>query len=240
MNLAQARSHVQGENPATQPISEAAAARGITQLVHFTPLENIIGMLSLGALLPRRTLLEKAEVDQVTHLRDYLCLNDKMRLDYRTDCLNLSIQHPNSYLFSRFRSLHTACDLWVVLFLEPALLDIPGTVFTVGNAASSAVRSHGTGEELAAFEALFAESVETRFDRGPTSRRPGLAACYPTDIQAEVLLPHEVPLDEIVAFAVENEEHAARLKALFRVSNYADTAEKVVVNPALFSSTRSL
>ncbi len=259
--MSQVQSQVKVESTLSQSISEAAAARGITHLVHFTPIENIIGMLTLGALVPRRTLLEKAEGDNFTYLRDYLCLNDMMRYDYRTDCLNLSIQHPNSKLFYEFRRRHVQCDLWVVLMLWPSLLDLPGTVFTIGNAASKVVQRTGSGEGQEAFNKLFAKTVEVDREKRRyhtirearnrgwackgyqaiwVNRKRDLAACYPTDIQAEVLLPHEVPLEEIMAFAVENEEHAARLKAICQGSNYADTAERVVVNPTLFSSTRSL
>jgi len=57
---------------------------------------------------------------------------------------------------------------------------------------------------------------------------------YPTDVQAEVLLPAAVPIERICAFAVAGGEHACRLKGLLRVTGAERLCERVKEDPAVF------
>ncbi len=74
--------------------------RGIEYLIHFTPTINLMGIFEQGKLLSR-ALLEEFDVAQ-TDIRDYVEFTDDIRFDDK-NYINLSIQHPNSFLFNRFR-----------------------------------------------------------------------------------------------------------------------------------------
>jgi hypothetical protein len=221
------------------PIADAARKRGISRLIHFTPAENLIGMIGTGNILPQQELLAYARIRKDAFLLDYIRINDALRYDGRRDCINLSIQHPNAYLFRRFREQHKPCDLWVVLTLPVECLDIPGTVFTTGNAASSHVRKHGTATGIDGFEALFSDHlISANMQGSRTLARGVLASQYPTDIQAEVLLPAPVDLMRIVSFSVENEEHARRLTGMFRCTSAIALSDRVTVEPDLFGERK--
>jgi hypothetical protein len=218
-----------------QSVVAAARLRGITRLVHFTPLQNLIGMVRIGEVLPQRALLAYAEDRRDAFLLDYVRINDELRLDGRRDCVNLSIQHPNTFLFRRFRERHLACDLWVVLSFPPDLLDTPNALFTTGNAAATAVKRYGTAGGVAGFEALFADdvpSVGASCGREPAHGR--LAPCYPASVQAEALLPAAIPLSRISAVSVETDEDAARVAGLLRCLDTGCLVSRVGVCPELF------
>lgn len=224
---------------ACQSVAEAARRRGITRLVHFTPLENLMGMVRLGEVLPQRALLACATSTRDAFLLDYIRINDELRLDGRRDCINLSIQHPNTCLFRRFRERHVACDLWLVLSFSAVLLDAPGALFTTGNAAATAVKRHGTAGGVSGFEALFADGCALPgMPAGRMVPRGRLAPCHPTSIQAEVLLPAAIPVDRIAAISAETREGAARTAALLRCMGAASLAARTAVCPELFTERK--
>lgn len=172
-------------------------------------------------------------------LLDYIRINDELRLDGRRDCINLSIQHPNTCLFRRFRERHVACDLWLVLSFSAVLLDAPGALFTTGNAAATAVKRHGTAGGVSGFEALFADGCALPgMPAGRMVPRGRLAPCHPTSIQAEVLLPAAIPVDRIAAISAETREGAARTAALLRCMGAASLAARTAVCPELFTERK--
>ncbi|RZJ88565.1 MAG: DUF4433 domain-containing protein, partial [Chryseobacterium sp.] len=74
--------------------------RGIESLIHFTPTINLLSIFEQGKLLSR-ALLEKFDIEQ-TDIFDYVEFTDGARFDDKR-FINLSVSHPNSYLFSRFQ-----------------------------------------------------------------------------------------------------------------------------------------
>ena len=91
--------------------------RGIEHLIHFTPTINLLSIFEQGKLLSR-TLLEQFDIDQ-TDIFDYIEFTDDIRFDDKS-FINLSIQHPNSFLFNRFRQ-KTANEhhiYWCVLKID--------------------------------------------------------------------------------------------------------------------------
>ena len=185
--------------------------RGISRLVHFTPLNNLFSIIEMQAVVARDRVLRIAKERADQFLLDYVNFNDSVRLDGRTSYINLSIEHPNTTLFSRFRERYTICDVWCVLQLVPQCLGLPGALYCVGNAASSRVRSCGTGATIDHLLALFADKVVTGNQYGQrTLTRVNLAACYPTDPQAEVLVPGEIDLSLVKSVAFEDEQSMRR------------------------------
>jgi hypothetical protein len=216
-------------------VAAVARGRGISQLVHFTPLNNLIGIMELRALAARDRVLELARQKADQHLLDYIAFNDRLRLDRRTGYVNLSIQHPNARLFRRFRTACTWCDVWCVLLIVPDCLDAPGVLFSIGNAAASQVRQTGTGAGLKSFEALFREAIIVSNRLGQYRLVRGeLTACHPTDPQAEVLYPDEVPLTFVQALAFENPMDRARAHAAMKLAIPGVLLPSCTVNPELF------
>lgn len=112
----------------------------ITRLIHFTPLVNLLGMLDCHAIMPMDRVRAYAAAHPESDLLDYIQRNDRLRLDRRTDCINLSLQRTNAGLFRRFRT--NLCNLmgvqdlaWCVLELDPTLCAHPGVNFTTTLAA---------------------------------------------------------------------------------------------------------
>lgn len=222
-------------HPDADVIIAAARERGITRLVHFTPLINLLSIVEMRAIIARDRVIEIARQKADQHLLDYIDFNDRLRLDRHTRHINLSVQHPNSSLFRRFREACTWCDVWCVLLVTPEYLALPGVLFSRGNAASSYVRRTGTGSSAADFLALFAEEQVTANQYGTRSIvRSGLASCYPTDPQAEVMVPDEIPLCGVDGFAFESETARIRAAAALRVLLPDATLPELVVIPELY------
>ena len=186
-----------------------AATHGATRLCHFTPALNLPHILRDGQIRPTAALGEDVRA----------CFNptDLIRLDGHPDCVCCSIQYPNGFYLARARQsgrLQHFPD-WVVLLLPLALIDRPGALFSPRNAAA------GSGAHLQAGEAgldrCYAPSVvgasATTFTRGPRH----LHGC-PTDQQAEVLVPGNVPMADVtgivVASATQARAELARLRTI--------------------------
>ncbi len=185
-----------------------ARERGISRLVHFTPLNNLLGIMNLRGILARRKIEEYARVMNDDFLLDYISYNDSHRFDKRVDCINLSIEHINHLLFRRFREKFLECDNWCVIEIDPICLEKDGVIFTTGNAASSYVRTHGTQSGLSGLQALYADSVVSGavYNLHMETRSASLSPAYPTNQQAEVLFPEEIPIPLIKALVFENDQ----------------------------------
>ncbi len=96
------------------------SSRGIEHLIHFTPTINLLSIFEQNKLLSR-DLLEKFDIEQ-TDIFDYIEFTDDIRFDDKS-YINLSIQHPNSFLFNRFRekTKEDAHVNWCVLKLTKNL-----------------------------------------------------------------------------------------------------------------------
>ena len=170
--------------PRRPEVVSAAAERGITQVVHFTTVKGATGVLAKGAIQSRRRLPEEDYLEHV-YQPNAKFRKDKAWLDY----VNLSITRINDWMFDHSVRWHAPeHNSWVVLVLDVELLGDPGVVFaTTNNIYPSCHRYEG----LEGFDALFAERVRGRYRREHT--RAGKRPEWPTDRQAEVLYPGEVP-----------------------------------------------
>lgn len=201
-------------------IEDFIRERGISRLVHFTPLINLIGIYEIGALWARSQIDGFAKEHDNFFLLDYIRWNDKFRLDGRMDCINLSIQRINHVLFRSFRNKFNQCDVWCILEFSPELMERDGVVFTVGNAASSDVRAHGTGIGVEALKAMFMDQVEVgNFYGRKIFTRANVPNNCPTNRQAEVMIPEEISCKKIKGIVFQYEEHAKRARRALRVDN---------------------
>jgi len=191
------------------------ARRGITRIVHFTPTINLISIYEQGALLSREQLKRLAIKYPDLHLADYVEINDRLRLDNLNDYINLSIQAPNYRLFRKFRnSCQNWCDSWCVIALNTECIWYADTMFSIGNAAASYSKRYGINGRFKTFCALFQDKVVSgNINNQRILTRTNLAACYPTDPQAEVLVKGRIPIDCITEVFFETQEEASRLRA---------------------------
>lgn len=155
----------------------------IENLVHFSRVENLAGIL-INGLLSRESLELETQPEAVF-------FNDDVRMDGRRNAVCLSISFPNFMMFYRLRQTNPGG--WVVLVLDPAILWELDCAFCHENAASNNIR-HIPLQERKKFEAL-----ERMYADHPLNPRNNLAipAGYPTHPQAEVLVFQPIPVDYI-------------------------------------------
>lgn len=212
------------------------ADRGIEHLIHFTPTINLLSIFEQGKLLSR-ALLEQFDIDQ-TDIFDYIEFTDDNRFDDKS-FINLSIQHPNSFLFTRFRQ-KTSNEhhiYWCVLKIDKKYIYQADTLFSVTNAANSHnKRNVGVTGDISKFRMLFANSLQvvTSFNSRTVSRN-NLKDKYPTDEQAEVLVKNEISISDILQVCFKDEKDLATGKAA--LSDY-DTSN-FVVDASLFTNSRT-
>lgn len=201
-------------------ISQAAAARGITRVCHFTPSHKLVEILhdGMGLLATKHLKTDDRAVFDAT---------DLTRLDRFEGHLCCSLEYPNLYYFTVAREKDRIFPDWVVLFLRLEVLDRAGVHFCASNAATPLPKLEGLG----AFQVLFAEQVRT-FDRG---NRPPWCT---TDLQAEVLIPDGVAIADIYGVAFSSDTQAQRDVARLRQLNISEVVLgnlDLVIAPVLFS-----
>ena len=133
--------------------------RDIQYLIHFTPTINLLSMYEQKNIISR-AVLESLDADQFD-IFDYVEFTDEIRFDDKS-YINLSIQHPNSYLFNRFRN-KTSKDMyitWCVLKINSKYIYLQDTLFSVTNAANGHnKRNVGVTGDIEKFRMLFSPSV---------------------------------------------------------------------------------
>jgi hypothetical protein len=197
--------------PDAEQIKQFVSERGIKRLVHLTTFENLKGITTTGAILSRRIL----DANGLAYAPF-----DSNRIDRRCDCVNLSITYYNFYMFyGLVCHSDTPCAL---LHIKPDGLWKMGTLFSPVNAARNRGAYLTSGME--GLKALYADQV---CDKGVVQDRQNKPLSLPTHIQAEVLVPDGIPLQDIIEIAVRDNADAAGLKA-------SGWKGKVEVNGSLF------
>ncbi len=181
-------------------------------------------------------LLERFDIEQ-TDIFDYIEFTDEIRFDDKS-YINLSIQHPNSFLFNRFRqktsNLHHIN--WCVLKIDKKYIYEQHTLFSVTNAANSHnKRNIGVTGDIDKFRMLFENQIQivTSYS-SRTITRSNLKSKYPTDEQAEVLVKNEILVSDILQVCFKDAHDLAAGKAA--LSDY-DTSN-FVVDESLFTNAR--
>jgi hypothetical protein len=204
--------------------------RGIEYLIHFTPTINLYSILEQGKILSRR-ILENLDIKQFDIL-DYIQFTDKIRYDDK-NYINLSISCPNTFLFSKFRERTKNDPIidWCVLKIDPKHIYEKDTLFAVTNAASNAANLIGITGDIEKFKMLFADKINI-----PYGIRDRIASKYPTNVQAEVLVKNEIPIESIIEVCFESQLSLAAAKAAlaeFNTSNF-------VVDKEIFYPSRTI
>ncbi len=209
--------------------------RGIEHLIHFTPTINLLSIFEQSKILSR-ALLEQFDIDQ-TDIFDYIEFIDEIRYDDK-NFINLTIQHPNSYLFSHFRE-KTKNDVyinWCVLKIDKKYIYQIDTLFSVTNAANSYnKRNVRVTGDINKFQMMFANSLQivTSYNSRTVSRNC-LKSKYPTDEQAEILVKNEISISDILQVCFKDENDLAAGKGA--LSDY--NTRNFVVDSTLFTNSR--
>jgi hypothetical protein len=169
------------------------AARRIEKLVHFTPLENLAGILVDG-ILPRLVLESRAQP---------VFFNDGTRADGRKNAACLSISFPNYKMFYKYRQADRSAVWAVVLIRADALWELD-CAFSWVNAACSAIRNLRAAQlkSPSSLALMFAEQCKVSGVRRSLCRIP---ESFPTNPQAEVLVYRGVPPSYLTAACFQDE-----------------------------------
>ncbi|MFF6774773.1 DarT ssDNA thymidine ADP-ribosyltransferase family protein [Streptomyces sp. NPDC012637] len=198
-----------------------AQGRGITRLCHFTKSANLAHILATGEIRNAASLRGSVEGFRPT---------DVVRLDGHPDHINCSLEYPNTWYLDKASRDDPHFRDWVVLDLDITLLAREGAKFCPFNAA----RNNGgwIGSGLAAFTGMFNPRVVGNAARARDALHP---SWWPTDDQAEVLLPGAIPVSQIRAIIVKTDEQAEL--EYYRLTQHLEMGAvlpPIVVAPMLF------
>ncbi|MCL1469648.1 DarT ssDNA thymidine ADP-ribosyltransferase family protein [Argonema antarcticum] len=205
-------------------IQREVERRKITRICHFTPSRNLVHILTgtTGILATKKLELNERSVFTQT---------DVERLDRHENYICCSIEYPNLWYFDKAKSKDILFKEWVVLFINPEYLWLSGTRFCPRNAASAYGRSIGEGEE--AFLAMFAPSITGAYGKTFTRLFAHLSCC-PTDNQAEVLIPDQIGMNDILAIAVPTETQAKREATRLHILGVPEDSYNLLIAPDIF------
>lgn len=190
-------------------IDEFVAERGITEVLHFTTNHGLVGIFAADALLSRDQLNAEDLLDSVR------LLNCAVRRDAAwTGYVNLSISAVNKEFLDSSRDWHPPRNgvWWAVLAFSPLILSDDGVVFTTTNNVYHQVVKRGVG--LNGLAALYAPAVPWGYYGSIARRGPRTPSHQPTHIQAEVLYPGRVSLNELRAIYVPEGDHIDDVRGL--------------------------
>jgi hypothetical protein len=203
---------------------QVASELGITEVLHFTTEKGVLGCLRKGALLSRKRVQDDPDLAFI-----FTGVWPRRDLEW-IDHVSLSLTRINRGLYAK--AANNLPELWWgILSFDPSLLDDPGVVFTTTNNVYNEVceRAEGVG----GLEAMFKDEVPWGYLGSVKRRGSGTPENLPTDTQAEVLYPGELPLSLLRAIYVRREEHRRLVLAWSDVLGQDEPY--VVVRPDLFA-----
>ena len=187
---------------------EEIKRRNITKLVHFTKADNLYIIVGHKKIISRITVEEKAKLAKHQNVEHLFNVRDRSRLDGKKDCICLSIEHPNYWLFNKKRQDEKG--IWCVITIKPHYLFLKDTLFYFQNAASNFSKSQSQADKFEHFLNLYKDPPTQRsFDK---PRPNDLKPCYPTDIQAEVLVKDNIIIDDFINIGFNNEDDLEKVK----------------------------
>jgi hypothetical protein len=177
----------------------------ITRLCHFTPTRNLVHIATGEGVWATEQLSdsERSEFNQ----------QDLLRLDRHPGHISCSIEYPNAYYRANRQRQARGEELvfrdWVCLYIAPTHLWDPETLLCAHNAAGFSGANVASGFET--FQAMYADVVRSPQRAWRRAQHPDP---YPTDAQAEVLVKRFIPIRDILAMAVRDEDQARNTHAI--------------------------
>lgn len=190
-------------------VSKLIAARKITEVLHFTTDNGVIGVLTTGYLIPRAQLRQEEQLEYI------LTPNCDVRKDPQwTNYNSLSISQINTQFFDFSEREHGATrDLWwCILAFDSVILTHPKVWFSTGNNIwPRSLKSTGAD----GFARMFAEEVPGRYN-SIVRRNAGLPDNVPTSFEAEVLYPGRISIEHLSRVYFRTQDHADHFLAVAR------------------------
>lgn len=212
-------------------IKEAIRARSISEVLHFTTSNGLLGTVTVGALLSHKDLPSERTLSHILQINCPDRSRDKEWHSY----VNLSVSRINASFFSIAKNKwHATKDLyWCILSFKPEIMSHPKVYFsTTNNAYACAVRETG----IIGFDSMFAESIRQFPDktiRRPSQLAPNLTTCQ----QAEVLYPGRVPVEFLQRVYVPSEDIYCEAKAQIEICAPSLSKDlELVIAPELFGA----
>lgn len=202
---------------------------GISEILHFTRGDNLVGILQRGGILSR-TLLEseRAEFKLLEYVGDS-AWPDRSRDAAWWGFVNLSIEAVNQTLLNRARNNHPA-QKWFVLSFDPHILTHEDVYFTTTNNAYEphVLRDRGA----AGFDLPY--SITYKDLKGNTHKRHReLPRSFPSSHQAEVLYPNLLSLNYLRAIYVENQEGFLHASSALHTQSFMNVTHVVSLTPII-------
>lgn len=204
-------------------------ARAVTEVLHFTTSNGLVGIMSTGSLFSHAKLPSER---QLSHILQVNC-PDRSRDREWHDYVNLSISRVNSSFFKIAQhKWHATKDLyWCVLSFDAEILSHEGVLFTTTNNAYDATRRM---PGVAGFEAMFAPAIQ-QFPNKVIRRERSLSSNLTTCSQAEALYPGSVSIRYLRRVYVPSEEIYYEAEAQISVCAPAlSESFELVVDPDQF------
>ncbi|WP_455542085.1 DarT ssDNA thymidine ADP-ribosyltransferase family protein [Intestinibacter sp.] len=161
--------------------------RNITNLYHFTPIDNLNNILKYGLLSIDK--LEEYDVDYY--------YNDEKRYDNRLDAICTSISFPNYKMFFKCRQ-GSEDEQWCVIELDSKVLLDKNCIFYIENAASNNEKYRPFYDKIGirGLEALFSDDyLREELDLPPY---------FTTNPQAEVQILDSIEVKYIKGLYFKN------------------------------------
>ena len=172
--------------------------RQIERIVHLTRLKNLKNICEHGGILS----LDKLHKYQIeTEPFDGQTPEGIQYKNY----VNCSLTYYNFHML--YSLVHKSGETVIIFHIKPDYLWKEGTKFCQFNAATDVGRHIGQG--FRKLQSLFAESVT---DKKGIQNRDGKPKNLPTCIQAEVLIPHGIPLEDITEIIVRSSSDETRVR----------------------------
>ncbi|MDR1890420.1 MAG: DarT ssDNA thymidine ADP-ribosyltransferase family protein [Zoogloeaceae bacterium] len=191
------------EEARIQAIKAIVHGRRITELVHFTRIENLHRILKYG-ILP----VNEMRLKEIQHLH-----NDHERHDKRLYTVSLSVSFPNYKMFYKYQQ---SGGSYAVLVIDTSVLWENECLFCRTNAASSTIRSKDDNELRSA------ESFKNMFGGDEIRQSNQIRHCDPTDPQAEILVVGKVDFEKIQKIVFSDSQH---LNNFLEQTNLLETCE---------------
>ncbi|HTF95489.1 MAG TPA: DarT ssDNA thymidine ADP-ribosyltransferase family protein [Cellvibrio sp.] len=171
-------------------IEEAIRMREIEEIVHFTTLNGLIGILDSRFLRSRQRIADDFRLEFV------LKLNSPIRRDPEwLDYVNLSITNINTEFFEISSQKWHQDVGWIIMSFDPEVLTHDGVTFTSTNNVYHKSVLRGVG--VAGLNMMFLPEVEWGYYGAKKRRTKNHRPQDTTDIQAEVLYPAEVSIEHL-------------------------------------------
>lgn len=214
-------------------LANAIEERGISEILHFTTQQGVVGILATNALKSRFRLPQDSYLQHILYPNAASRPEAQAEFDKKQnwlDYVNLSVSEINKSYFDFSTKWHNGNEIWwAILSFSAEICSHDGVHFgTTNNSYEFCER--GMGE--AGFLALFAKRIARKGTWSVTraSTRPD---SLPTCQQAEVLYPEAVSTSWLRKIYVMCGEHHDLVSGWLREFRHAHV--QVVISPEKFN-----